>query len=112
MTKEEVVKLLVLIESTYPRCIFKDETVQQWLQFCSDMDYERVMARLKNHIRRSPFPPAMADIAVWSFEQNEFPETLQEWIKKGRERIECQHNQIKRIPIPDWLVEYSTRKPV
>jgi hypothetical protein len=112
MIKDEVVKLLVLIESVYPNFICKDETVLQWFEFCSEMDYEKVMAKLRNHIRKSPFPPAIADIAVFSFEENDFPETLEKWMKKGRERIEHERKHPKRIPIPDWLVEYSTRKSV
>ncbi|MFF2450035.1 replicative helicase loader/inhibitor [Neobacillus sp. NPDC058068] len=110
MTKEEVVKLLILIESVYPNCIFKDETVQQWFQFCSEMDYEKVMAKVKNHIRKSPFPPAIADIAVFPFEENDFPEMLQEWMKKGRERIERERKPEQRNSLPEWLAEYSARK--
>jgi len=112
MTKEEVVKLLILIESVYSHCIFKDETVQQWFQYCSEMDYEKVMAKLKSHLRKSPFPPAIADIAVFPYEENDFPTTLQEWMKKGRERIDRERNHAQRIPIPDWLIEYSTRKSI
>lgn len=109
MTKEEVVKLLVLIESVYPHCIFKDETVLHWFQFCSEMNFEKVMARLKNHIRKSPFPPVIADLAVFTFEENEFPETIQNWKKKGQKRLgyaDCNASQ----NLPDWLLEYSTRR--
>jgi len=108
MTKTEAVKLLILIESVYSNFVFKDETVQQWFQFCSQMDYEKVMAKLKSHIRKSPYPPAIADIAVFPFEENDFPATLQKWMKTGRERME--HNHTKRITLPEWLTEYSTRK--
>jgi Loader and inhibitor of phage G40P len=110
MTKEEAVNLLVLIESVYPKCIFKDETVQQWFQFCTDMDYEKVLTKLKNHIRKSPFPPVIRDIAVFYFEENHFPAMLQEWMKAGPERIECDTNSNKRGTLPAWLSEYSTRK--
>jgi hypothetical protein len=110
MTKEEVIKLLILIESVYSTCIIKDETIQQWFEFCSEMDYEKVKTKLKIHIRKSPFPPAIADIAVFPIEENDFPKTLQEWMKKGRERIEREPNNTKRKPIPSWMVEYSTRK--
>ncbi|MBT2727994.1 hypothetical protein J7E63_13705 [Bacillus sp. ISL-75] len=112
MTKEEVVKLLILIESVYPNCIFKDETVQQWFQFCSEMDYEKVMAKVKNHIRKSPFPPAIADIAVFPLEENNFPETLQKWMRNGWERIEHEREPNQRYPLPNWLAEYSARKSV
>jgi hypothetical protein len=112
MTKEEVVELLVLIESVYSNCTLKDETIEQWFQFCSEMDYEKVLTKLKNHIRKSPFPPAIGDIAVFQFEENNFPVMLQEWLKKGRERIECDDKSNKRRPLPAWLAEYSPRKSV
>lgn len=112
MTKAEVLKLLVLIESVYSNFIIKDETIQQWFVFCSDMDYEKVLGKLKNYIRKSPFPPMIADIAVFPYEENDFPETLKQWIKEGRERIEHESNYAKRIPISQWIVEYSTRKSV
>jgi hypothetical protein len=105
LTKEEVVKILVLIESVYSNCIFKDATIQQWFQFCSEMDYEKVLAKLKGHIRKSPFPPAIVDIAVFGFEENNFPGSLQEWMKNGRERMELESTKL-----PYWLAEYSTRK--
>ncbi|NYE06399.1 hypothetical protein F4694_003179 [Bacillus niacini] len=112
MTKEEAFKLLVLIESVYSHCIFKDETVQQWFQFCSEMDYEKVLTKLKYHIRKSPYPPAIGDIAVFQFEEGHFPTTLQEWMKEGRVRIECDPKSNKRGTLPDWLAEYSPRKCV
>jgi len=112
LTKEEVVKLLTLIESVYSHFLVKDETVLLWFQVCSEIDYKQVMSKLKNHIRKSPFPPAIADIAVFPCEETDFPATLQEWMKEGRERIERERNQTKRIPIPEWLVEYSTKKSI
>jgi hypothetical protein len=112
VTKEEVVKLLVLIESVYSNCIFKDETVQQWFHFCSQMDYERVLTKLKNHIRKSPFPPVIGDIAVFHCEENDFPVKLQEWIRKRSERIESDSNLNKQRKLPAWLTEYTPRKSV
>ena len=112
MTKNDVIQLLVLIEKVYSKFIFRDETIQQWFEFCGQMEYEKVMAKLKNHIRKSPFPPAIAAIAVFPFEVNEFPETLQEWIRKGRERNERDHHHAKRSPLPNWLDEYAARKRV
>lgn len=95
MTKEEVVKLLILIESVYSNCIFKDETVLQWFELYAEMDFEKVMANLKNHIRKTPYPPAIADIAVFT----------------NQERL-LEHNNAKRTAALDWLEEYSTRKSI
>jgi hypothetical protein len=100
VTKEEVLKLLVLIESVYPNCICKDETVLQWFQFCSKMDYEKGLTKLKNHIRINPFPPSIGEIAVFPFEENHLPATLQEWMEVEREKIECNPNSKLRGPIP------------
>jgi hypothetical protein len=112
VTKEEVLKLLVLIESVYPNCICKDETVLQWFQFCSKMDYEKGLTKLKNHIRINPFPPSIGEIAVFPFEENHLPATLQEWMEVEREKIECNPNSNLRGPIPAWLAEYSPRESV
>jgi hypothetical protein len=110
MTKEVAVKLLVLIEWVYPNCVCKGETVQQWFQYCSEMDYEKVLTKFKNHMRKSPFPPAIGDIAAYHLEENHFPAMLQEWINKGFERIECDSKSNKRGRLPAWLAEYSLRK--
>ncbi|MDQ0972201.1 hypothetical protein QFZ31_002079 [Neobacillus niacini] len=112
MTKEEVVRLLVLIESVYPNCILKNETVQQWFEFCSEMDYKKVLSKLKNHIRKCPFPPAIGEIAVFHFEENQFPATLKEWITNGQEIMVCDRISNKRRPLHAWLAEYSPRKSV
>jgi hypothetical protein len=112
MTKDEVMKLLVLIESVYSSCTFKDETVQQWFQICADMDYEKVLARLKTHIRKSPFPPAIGEIAVFTYEEKPIPATLQEWLKKGLEGMERDRISNKQTALAHWLTEYSPRKSV
>lgn len=112
MTKEELIKLLILIESVYSDCILKNETVQQWFQFCSQMDYEKVLTKLKNHIRKSPFPPVIRDIAVFYFKENHFPANLEEWMRKGCEQIECDYNTNKPRTLPNWLTEYTPRKSV
>jgi hypothetical protein len=112
MTKDEVMKLLVLIESVYSNCSIKDETVLQWFQLCAEMDYEKILARLKTHIRKSPFPPRIGEIAVFTYEENHSPATLQEWMKRGREAMECDRISNKRTSLPHWLAEYSPRKSV
>ncbi|MCM3569505.1 replicative helicase loader/inhibitor [Neobacillus mesonae] len=111
MKKKEVINLLTLIESAYPHCVTKDETVRCWFNFCSDIDYEKVLSQLKVHIRSSPFPPTIMDIAVFTSE-NDVPSDLQIWIKEGRERMEYVRRNAKRKPLPDWLREYSPRKSV
>lgn len=110
MTKQEVIKLLVLIESVYSSCLTRGETVLHWFEFCPEMDYEKVMGNLQNHIRNSPYPPTIADLAVFIAEQNALPEKLETWIKEGRERNEQDGRNRKRRPLPTWIFEYIPRK--
>ncbi|WP_251550337.1 replicative helicase loader/inhibitor [Neobacillus muris] len=110
MTKDELIKLLVLIENVYPKFTFKNETIQQWFEFCGQMDFEKVMAKLTKHIRNNPFPPAIADIAVFPYEKNESPQRLQKWMMKVRARMEHEHCKANLTKLPYWLAEYSARK--
>jgi hypothetical protein len=59
MTKQEAFRLLVLIETVYPYCIAKEESVINWFRHCSEMDYHYVWERLMEHIRKFPYPPSM-----------------------------------------------------
>jgi len=70
MSKDEALKLLVLIESVYSNFIFTDYTVQKWLEISTKMDFSLVMSKLKSHIRNSPYPPAIGDITDFSTNNN------------------------------------------
>jgi hypothetical protein len=112
MTKSELFRLLVLIETVYSHCMTKDETVMLWFNFCAEMDYERVMAKLQDHIRKSPYPPTLENLAVFKVEKNKFPKTFEMWFQRERDRIEQNQKGGKRNPIPAWMFEYTTRKSV
>lgn len=109
MTKQEMIKLLVLIESVYSSFIPKDDTILQWFEFCSKMDYEKVMIKLQNHIKRSPYPPTIIDITVFTSESEDFSETLATWEKKRKNQIEQVSRNGSRGPVPTWLLEYTLR---
>ncbi|MBT2755120.1 hypothetical protein J7E71_04020 [Mesobacillus foraminis] len=66
MTKEEVVHLFVLIEMVYPYCVPKSETVTHWFDHCRDLDFGKVIANLKRHMKRSPYPPAYIELTEFS----------------------------------------------
>lgn len=109
MTKQEVIKLLVLIESVYSSCLTRGETVLYWFEFCQEMDYEKVMGNLQNHIRNSPYPPTIADLAVFNTDRNAFSEELETWILERREIEQDSGNEIRR-PISAWMCDYIPRK--
>ena len=109
MTKQEMIKLLVLIESVYSTCITKDDAILQWFQFCSKMDYEKVMIKLQNHIRKSPYPPTISDITVFTAESEDFSKTLASWKKRGKDQIEQDCSSGNRGSLLPWLREYTLR---
>lgn len=71
MEKHELIKILVLIESVYPDFKVKSETVEDWFAVCGDKDYSQVLKNLTSHMRRSPYPPLMAEIAAFTFEERQ-----------------------------------------
>ncbi|WP_066062872.1 replicative helicase loader/inhibitor [Neobacillus soli] len=109
MTKQEVIKLLVLIESVYSSCLTRGETVLHWFKFCQELDYKKVMGNLQNHIRNSPYPPTIAEIAVFKTDRNALSEELETWILERSGIEQDSGNEIRR-PISAWMCEYIPRK--
>ncbi|WML44452.1 replicative helicase loader/inhibitor [Neobacillus sp. PS3-40] len=70
MNKQDVFKVLVLIESVYPKFRLKNETVQIWFAFCGNLDFTLVMKKVCNHIRTNPYPPLITNI-ITSFDSEE-----------------------------------------
>lgn len=59
LTKEEVFRLLVLIESVYPNFVLKNDIVLDWFRLGPYLDFETIMKMLHSHIRESPYPPTL-----------------------------------------------------
>ncbi|WP_232233737.1 hypothetical protein [Bacillus sp. J33] len=70
VNKTEMLKLFVLIERVYPGFRLKNDIVHYYFKKCEEMDYEQAMASIKDHIRKSPYPPSISSIAAKSFRSN------------------------------------------
>ncbi len=101
MTKQEIIKLMILIESVYSNFITKSETLIIWFKLCGEMDYEKVMENLRYHIRRSPYPPTMTDLTMITASKKHFPQTLQGQVEQDKKNVSY---------IPAWMNEYTPRK--
>jgi hypothetical protein len=112
LTKQEVFKLIALIESVYPYCTTKNETVSYWFYFCAEMDYEKVLARLREHMRKIPYPPSIADISEFTTKNNIFPERVDKM--NTAERVwrekDCQNGKINLLHA--WMDEYIPKKSI
>ncbi|RDU35732.1 hypothetical protein DRW41_16450 [Neobacillus piezotolerans] len=106
MEKHELMKILVLIESVYPEFTVRDETVENWFAVCREMDYPLVMKKLSAHIRKSPYPPLMAEIAAYDEDDSTIEREgllLEEegWIRTKHDRL-----LPKEPPQMPWQNEY------
>jgi hypothetical protein len=63
MNKTEMLKLFVLIERVYPPFRIKNEIVHRYFDHCLEFDYDIAFNSIKEHIRRSPYPPPISQIA-------------------------------------------------
>ena len=100
LTKDEVVKLLTLIERVYKVVVVKEETIIHWFDYCQYIDGKEVTERLMTHISKSPYPPNFRDIAVFRKHAIQSPDSLKIWIKEERES----GNKVA------WREEYTIRK--
>ncbi|MBT2689711.1 hypothetical protein J7I93_16105 [Bacillus sp. ISL-47] len=66
MNKTEMLTLFVLIERVYPGFRIKNDIVQYYFSQCQDMDFDEAMGCIKEHIRKSPYPPSISHIAAKS----------------------------------------------
>jgi hypothetical protein len=100
MTKQEIIKLMILIESVYSNFITKSETLINWFDLCGEMDYDQVMENLRRHIRRSPYPPTMTDLTRITANMKHSPQTLQGQVEQEKKNGRS---------IPAWMNEYTPR---
>ncbi|WP_316568971.1 replicative helicase loader/inhibitor [Neobacillus sp. YIM B06451] len=106
MEKHELMKILVLIESVYPEFTVKDETVENWFAVCREMDYSLVMKKLSAHIRKSPYPPLMAEIAVYN--EDDLLSGREGMLLEEEGWIQMKHDSLlpKEPPQMPWQNEY------
>ncbi|WP_059170543.1 replicative helicase loader/inhibitor [Bacillus sp. FJAT-27445] len=106
MEKQELMKILVLIESVYPEFTVKNETVENWFAVCRDMEYPHVMKKLSAHIRKSPYPPLMAEIAAYC--DDDFFAGGNGLLLEEEGRIQLKHDRLlpKVPPQMAWQNEY------
>lgn len=106
MEKHELMKILVLIESVYPEFTVKDGTVENWFAVCRDMDYPLVMKKLSAHIRKSPYPPLMAEIASYNEEVSLY--AGEGFLLEEEGWVQTKHDRLlpKEPPQMPWQNEY------
>ncbi|WP_046178832.1 replicative helicase loader/inhibitor [Domibacillus tundrae] len=95
MEIEQVEQILNTINAAYSRFEVTDDRLMLWSEMLLDMDYDKVNARLKQHIKANKFPPSVAEISVFETPKNEHLEKVKQWEREGAERIARERNQPK-----------------
>ncbi|TCN20418.1 replicative helicase loader/inhibitor [Mesobacillus foraminis] len=103
MGTDEVCEIVAKVQAIYPQFKINDEMLVIWMNMFRDMDFDLVMQKLLVHMAKSPFPPAIADIAAFADKGNHFLEKNMSWELEGRERIERDKKCGRRKPQPPWL---------
>ena len=62
MTETEALMLVNILESAYPRQDLKENTVNVYIQFLQDLDYEVASRVVQNHIRNERWFPTVAEL--------------------------------------------------
>ncbi|CEI81266.1 Loader and inhibitor of phage G40P [Oceanobacillus oncorhynchi] len=83
MTKAEVLELFKLIKSIYPNFEVTQEKIDMWADVMKGMDFDRVMARAKEHVTTNKFPPTIAEISAYAPEKNEHLEKFERWKREA-----------------------------
>ncbi|MFC7319823.1 hypothetical protein [Halobacillus campisalis] len=87
MTYEEAVEVLQMMSSLYPG---KVEMTKKKAEFLipqlKPMCYGSVMGKLALHVSKSPYPPTIADIAVYPpVDENPHLDMLKQWDREAAE---------------------------
>lgn len=72
MTKQETVKLFMVISAAYPRekafSTCDEQMVSVWHEMLEDIDFSNAVTAIKSHISTSPFSPSISDLRKWASE--------------------------------------------
>ena len=114
MTRDEVFKLLAVIEAAYPKGEFPKERAEIYARFLRDLDYKAASAAVTKLIATSKFVPTIADIRSAVAELTagipEPEEALEEVVEAARRgRYEFSHPAVKRaVDALGWeYIQYS-----
>lgn len=66
------------------------------------MDFDRVMARAKEHVTTNKFPPTIAEISAYAPEKNEHLEKFERWKREAAQVPESKKREFYEA-VKNWL---------
>lgn len=85
MTHEEAVRILEMITDVYPKFQMNRNKAKLLLPALKEMDYDGVMKKLTDFVATYPYPPTLAEIAVYPKQANETLDKISQWRAEASE---------------------------
>jgi len=85
VTKADILKLFKFLHAIYPNFEVTQEKIDAWSLVMKDMDFDRVMARAKEHSQENKFPPTISEIAAYAPPENETLKQMEQWRKEAEQ---------------------------
>ncbi|MCG5104411.1 replicative helicase loader/inhibitor [Oceanobacillus alkalisoli] len=96
MNRNQALEILETINELYPRFELTERKIQIMIPQLEKMDYDRVMARLSEHMVNSSFPPSLAEIAAYAPPKNEHLEKVRQWEREAAQVPDHVKQEFKR----------------
>lgn len=85
LNRNEALSVLESITGMYPRFELTEQVIEAWLPLLEEMDYKRVMARLRNHAVSNRFPPTIAEISAYAPPENTALKKMEKWQREAEQ---------------------------
>ncbi|MCA1021817.1 hypothetical protein [Halobacillus litoralis] len=86
MNQGQAVEVLETIHELYPRNFdVTDKKMELFIPQLKKMDYKGVMRKLSDFATKHPYPPTLAEIAVYPPQKNEALEKMRRWEEEAKQ---------------------------
>ncbi|MYL50280.1 hypothetical protein GLV98_12350 [Halobacillus litoralis] len=86
MNQRQAVEVLETIHELYPRNFdVTDKKMALFIPQLKKMDYKGVMRKLSDFATKHPYPPTLAEIAVYPPQKNEALEKMRRWEEEAKQ---------------------------
>ncbi|WP_068672170.1 hypothetical protein [Oceanobacillus sp. Castelsardo] len=96
MKREEAIDVLEHLAAMYPKVEMSRKKAKVLLPSLMEMDYDGVMMKLSHFATRYPYPPTIAEIAVYPKLPNEHLVNVKKWQEEAGEVSEQTKRRFQR----------------
>jgi len=102
--REEAIDVLEHIAAMYPKVDMSKKKAKMLLPALMEMDYAGVMTKLRHFAMKYPYPPTIAEIAVYPKMPNEHLEKMKKWQEEAN-KVSEQTKQQFRMQLEKLIIQ-------